>query len=159
MTIFLKAPVNHLHTSLEPPTMCPFLLDSKFHHTLHYSIHRYVNLLVPTYTLEYQDHNSEIWEHNILSYGVSMVNPYNLLHPTQPVTIGSCPYPHWYHNSHYGSYRINLKQHHYSTILQPPKMGQTTVEISWCAKNISHKHPYQPPPNRRRNRLIFFIIH
>ena len=36
-----------------------------------------------------------------------------------PVTIVSCPYRNWYHNTHHGSYSLNLQHYHSSTSYIP----------------------------------------
>ena len=59
-----------------------------------------------------------------------MVRPYNLLCPTQPVAIVSYPYLNLYHNPHNVSYRLNLQQKKYYTLLYTPILYHNAVEIS-----------------------------
>ena len=47
---------------------------------------------MPPYTSEYQDRGFESLEHKIISYEMLMTYPYNLLCPTQPVTMDHIDY-------------------------------------------------------------------
>ena len=123
-----------------------------------FSIHNNFYLIFPPYILEYQDHGSDHLEHKILLYVIMMQNTYNLLNTNHPVNIVSYLYPRCYHNTHIWSYRLKLKQCHYSTLLNPQNLGQTTVNISWCICNASHWQLYPKPNTWRINILVFSTI-
>ena len=66
--------------------MFPYLLYIGFNHPFPCITH--IFLIVYPYTLEYQDHDPDILDHKILLYRVSIVFPFNPLHPNKIVNKG-----------------------------------------------------------------------
>ena len=77
-----------------------------------------------------------IWDHQhkIIEYEMLMEYPYNIFLPNNPITIGYHPYLHCYHKPHFRLYRLNLQNHHPSTILQTH--SGTTMEIHSLSDQI-----------------------
>ena len=72
--------------------------------------------------------------------------PYKLLDNKQSVNIESWTYLHWNNNPHIGPYRINEKQWHYSTLLQPPKIGHTAVYFPMGSEHLTRISLTKAPP-------------